>query len=406
MINFIKNNKLFVRMTGINFLSKIGDNLFYTAMLSAAILLPNSKLAVLIVSISESLPILISIFFGVIADKQKGKINQLIGSSLFRSLMYICIGIIFRYPQSLLLLLLASFMNLLSDISGNYATALFSPFTKAMIAPQDMETAQGFVSVGTQLVAVFATFIGSLLLTIYSKSMLAIINASIFLLIAFLYYLLKPSLKAQGFKIKSFTNTKTLSIVKENLTSFISNHSLLINLIQLAMLNGFFGGQTPLFALFIEENNQLNILSNPFKIALLSGIITLSMILGSSLTTYILKKQSIFHINILSDCFIVIIAMTYLYNNIWGILVGNSCLAFLLGIVSPRFSANVINQYPVDRLGGVITVINAFLVIIPPLTSVIFPMISTINLKLAYICFIAYALILIIISVLINKMAK
>ncbi|KAA9264343.1 MFS transporter, partial [Aerococcus loyolae] len=276
MINFIKNNKLFVRMTGINFLSKIGDNLFYTAMLSAAILLPNSKLAVLIVSISESLPILISIFFGVIADKQKGKINQLIGSSLFRSLMYICIGIIFRYPQSLLLLLLASFMNLLSDISGNYATALFSPFTKAMIAPQDMETAQGFVSVGTQLVAVFATFIGSLLLTIYSKSMLAIINASIFLLIAFLYYLLKPSLKAQGFKIKSFTNTKTLSIVKENLTSFISNHSLLINLIQLAMLNGFFGGQTPLFALFIEENNQLNILSNPFKIALLSGIITLS----------------------------------------------------------------------------------------------------------------------------------
>ncbi|KAA9233536.1 MULTISPECIES: MFS transporter [Aerococcus] len=406
MINFIKNNKLFVRMTGINFLSKIGDNLFYTAMLSAAILLPNSKLAVLIVSISESLPILISIFFGVIADKQKGKINQLIGSSLFRSLMYICIGIIFRYPQSLLLLLLASFMNLLSDISGNYATALFSPFTKAMIAPQDMETAQGFVSVGTQLVAVFATFIGSLLLTIYSKSMLAIINASLFLLVAFLYYLLKPSLKAQGFKIKSFTNTKTLSIVKENLTSFISNHSLLINLIQLAMLNGFFGGQTPLFALFIEENNQLNFLSNPFKIALLSGIITLSMILGSSLTTYILKKQSIFHINILSDCFIVIIAMTYLYNNIWGILVGNSCLAFLLGIVSPRFSANVINQYPVDRLGGVITVINAFLVIIPPLTSVIFPMISTINLKLAYICFIAYALILIIISVLINKMAK
>ncbi|MDK7302879.1 MULTISPECIES: MFS transporter [Aerococcus] len=406
MINFSKNNKLFVRMTGINFLSKIGDNSFYTAMLSAAIILPNSKLAVLIVSISESLPILISIFIGVIADKQKGKINQLIGSSLFRSLMYICIGIIFRYPQSLLLLLLASFMNLLSDISGNYATALFSPFTKAMIAPQDMETAQGFVSVGTQLVAVFATFIGSLLLTIYSKSMLAIINASIFLLIAFLYYLLKPSLKAQGFKIKSFTNIKTLSIVKENLTSFISNHSLLINLIQLAMLNGFFGGQTPLFALFIEENNQLYFLSNPFKIALLSGIITLSMILGSSLTTYILKKQSIFHINILSDCFIVIIAMAYLYNNIWGILVGNSCLAFLLGIVSPRFSANVINQYPVDRLGGVITVINAFLVIIPPLTSVIFPMISTINLKLAYICFIAYALILIIISVLINKMAK
>ncbi|AEA01710.1 MULTISPECIES: MFS transporter [Aerococcus] len=406
MINFIKNNKLFVRMTGINFLSKIGDNLFYTAMLSAAIILPNSKLAVLIVSISESLPILISIFFGVIADKQKGKINQLIGSSLFRSLMYICISIIFRYPQSLLLLLLASFMNLLSDISGNYATALFSPFTKTMIAPQDMETAQGFVSVGTQLVAVFATFTGSLLLTIYSKSMLAIINASIFLLIAFLYYLLKPSLKAQGFKIKSFTNTKTLSIVKENLTSFISNHSLLINLIQLAMLNGFFGGQTPLFALFIEENNQLNFLSNPFKIALLSGIITLSMILGSSLTTYILKKQSIFHINILSDCFIVIIAMAYLYNNIWGILVGNSCLAFLLGIVSPRFSANVINQYPVDRLGGVITVINAFLVIIPPLTSVIFPMISTINLKLAYICLIAYALILIIISVLTNKIAK
>ncbi|SNU87028.1 putative permease [Streptococcus merionis] len=357
----------------------------------------------MVVSASETLPILISLFLGVIADRQEQKLRQLIGSSFFRTIMYIGIGLVFRYPPTLILVIFASFLNLLSDISGNYSTALFTPFTKTLIRPEDMEEAQGIVSTGTQLVTVLATFVGASLLTFYSESSLAMINAFIFLIVTLFYWLIKPSLKEQEAKIKISKQSKTFLTVKNNLSSFLSDHILLNNLIQLAMLNGFFGGLTPLFALFIKENNELNFLSNPVKISLLSGIITISMVLGNSLTAKIFRKYSIFYINIWSDIMILLVGAGFIFNNIWIIFLANSCLAFLLGIVTPRFSADVVNRYPVERIGGVVTSVNAILVIVPPLTSLVFPMLSTISMSLAYFCFIAYALLLLFISLLLSK---
>ncbi|MEX2805066.1 MFS transporter [Streptococcus sp. H31] len=406
MFKFFKKNKLFVQLTSINLVSKIGDKLFYTAMLTIATSLPNGSLAVMIVSASETLPILISLYLGAVADRQNQKLRYLIGSSLFRAFMYIGIGFIFRYPPTLILVLFTSFLNLLSDISGNYSTALFSPFTKTLIKAEDMEEAQGFVSVGTQLVTVLATFIGASLLTVCTESSLAMINAFIFLIVALLYLLLKPSLKKQETKIKTSEHEKTFSIVTSNLRSFLSDHMLLNNLIQLAMLNGFFGGLTPLFALFIKDNNDLTLLSNPVKISLLSGMITLSMVFGNSLTTKVFRKYSTFHINVWSDLMIILVGVGFIFNNIWIILLANSCLAFLLGIVAPRFSADVVNRSPVERIGGIITSVNALLVIVPPLTSLIFPMISTISMILAYSSFIVYALLLIIISLFLTKRGR
>ena len=402
MFNFFKKNKLFTQLASINLVSKIGDKLFYTAMLTTATSLTDGSIAVMVVSASETLPILISLFLGVVADRQRQKLKHLIGSSLFRAVMYISIGFIFKYPPTLLLVIFASLLNLLSDISGNYSTALFSPFTKILIKSEDMEEAQGFISVGTQLVTVFATFIGASLLTIYTESSLAMLNALIFLIVTLLYWSVKSPLKKQEDKLKIVEHEKTFLVVKENLRSFLSD-ILLINLIQLAMLNGFFGGLTPIFALFIKSNNELVLLSNPVKISLLSGIMTLSMILGNSLTSKILRKYSIFHINVWSDVMILLIGIGFNLNSIWIIFLANSSLAFLLGIVAPRFSADVVNRYPVERIGGIITTVNALLVIAPPLTSLIFPMLSTISMLLAYSGFIVYALLLIVISLFLAK---
>lgn len=403
MLKFLKKNRLFAQLTGINLVSKIGDRLFYTAMLTIASSLPNSSFALMIVSASETLPILISLFLGVIADKQQKKLGQLVNSSLVRAALYSCIGLIFKYPPTLLLVSCASYLNLLSDISGNYAAALFSPFTKTLIKPEDMEEAQGLVSLGTQLVTVLATLLGASLLTMYTESSLAMINALIFLSVAILYSIINPALKNQEAKIKPFEHGNTILVVRENLKSFLTDHILLVNLVQLAMLNGFFGGLTPLFALFIRENNELVTLSNPVKIALLSGMITVFMIIGNSLTTKVFKNHSIFYINLWSDLMILLVGLGFVFSNLWMIFAANSCLAFLLGIVSPRFSADVVNRYPVERIGGIITSINALLVIVPPVTSLIFPMLTTVSRSLAYLGFIAYALLLIVMSLVLVK---
>ena len=398
MIQFFKNNRLFAKFTGINLLSKIGDRLFYTAMLTIAASLPEENVAVMIVSVSETLPILLSFFFEVVADKQERKIKQMIISSLIRGVLYLSIGLIFRYPATLTLVLVAAILNLLSDISGNYSSALFSPFTKNMIKAEDMEKAQGLISIGTQLVSVAATFLGAFLLTFFTASSVAMINAFIFILVSLLYQILRPALLSSEAEIKTSNNQKTFSVVKQNFKSIISNRSLLVNIIQLAMLNGFFGGLTPIFALFIKSNTELIMLSNPLKISVLSGCITIFMVVGNALTSRVMKGLPIYKINVLSDVLIIVVAIGFFFNSIWIVILANSCIAFLLGIVSPRFSTEIVNGFPIERIGGIVTSVNAILVITPPITSLLFPVLSTINILIAYSAFLVYAFIGLLIS--------
>jgi len=60
VFQFIRKNPAFVRLASINLFSKTGDRLFYTAMLTVASTLPEANLAIMIVSASETLPILFS----------------------------------------------------------------------------------------------------------------------------------------------------------------------------------------------------------------------------------------------------------------------------------------------------------------------------------------------------------
>ncbi|SDZ85485.1 hypothetical protein SAMN02745687_00787 [Lachnospiraceae bacterium NK3A20] len=394
MLRFLKENRIFARLAAVNLVSRIGDRLFYTAMLALAASLPNANLAVMIVSISETLPILVSLFSGVIADRQSHKIRHLIYSSLFRALMYGGIGVLMGYPLTLLLMVAASLLNLLSDVSGNYGSALLSPFNKVLVRPEDMKKAQGLVSLGTQLVTVAATFVGATLLSFCTEKSLAMINASVFLIVAVLYRLIQPSLSRQEAGIITAVKPGTLSTVRDNLRSLFSDRVLLLNLIQLALLNGFFGGLIPVFTLFIEHNSELGSLGAPVKISLLSGMITVFTIIGNSMTSIVLRERSISQISVFADAMILLAGAGFWLNRIWIIFLSVSCLSFLLGLISPRFSAGVVNRYPTDRIGGIITAVNAFLVLAPPVTSLLFPLLATIRMSMAYLGLIVYALLL------------
>ena len=81
------------------------------------------------------------------------------------------------------------------------------------------------------------------------------------------------------------------------------------------MLNGFLEVLTYICSIY-KSNNELVLLNNPVKISLLSGIMTLSMILGNSLNIKILRKYSIFHINVWSDVMILLIGIGFNLSSI------------------------------------------------------------------------------------------
>lgn len=403
MINFIKKNPVFSKLASINLLSKVGDRLFYTAMISTAATLPQANIAVMIVSISETLPILFGFFLGNVADKKPNKIFSMIKNSILRFVLYLIISIIFSYNSTISLLISAACLNFLSDILGNYSSALTAPFTKILVNNTDMERAQGFLSTTTQLVNVLATFLGAFLLSIFFTKDIALINALIFASTAIGFLILSNSLKKFENKIPVQNyKSSNIEVIKNNFKDLASKKKIIDDLLQLSLLNGFFGGLTPIFVLFLQSLNQ-NIVSQSFLISSLSGIITFGMILGNSVTSKIFTSISNKKLNMLANIFVVGVGVSLFLNNIFLVFIASFIVSLIIGIVSPRFTATVIKDYPVERLGGIITTVNSFLVLLPPLASLLFPLIASYGIYVSFLVFIVYAISSILLSIILVK---
>ncbi|WP_416353560.1 MFS transporter [Agrilactobacillus fermenti] len=398
---FIKRNKQFTQLTSINLFSKIGDRLFYTTMLTLAAALPQANIAVMIISISETVPILMGIILGNLADKQPRKFRGMIQSSLTRALLYLSIGLLLNYRSTLSLIVIIATLNFISDLFGNYSSALSAPFTKILVSADDMTQAQGLVSITSQLVNVLATLGGSLLLTIFLAKTIAVINAGVFLLVSVFFGLLSTHFATTENKIIDHTSKRPVwRLVVENLQTLVTNKKALNDLCQLALINGFFGGITPIFVLFLQKTKVI-IFSRAITISLLSSLITLGLIIGSALSLKVWRNITTHVLCCYANLLIVVTSLGFILNQLYIILLGSSLTALLLGIVSPRFSTMIINHYPAERLGGIVTTVNSLLVLTPPLTSFIFPVLANFGLTFSYYCLGVYGLMLLSLSYLI-----
>lgn len=400
MHKFLQTNPLFVKLTSILLFSKIGDRLFYTALLNSAALTAHSDLAVMLVSLSETLPLLFGFILGTFADRCPNKTLRLVQAGWARTLIYLGIGLIFDDPVTLALIITATLLNFCSDLGGVYSTALITPFTKILVPTTEMQQAQGFLSIGTQIFNVLATFLGSFLLIFISSQQLALVNSLIFLIVTLSFQSLSSKLHSTQRELPQQAPVSLGKALRQNLHTLYHDRLLFSILIQLTLLNGFFGGLTPLFALLAKDSQQLTKLALPLKLALLSGVITVAMILGDLYCTKLFTKISLPQLALLADILIVFSAGAFFLQNIYLILVTSGVTAFLLGIIAPRFSAQILNTFSVTQLGGITAIINSCLVIMPPLTSLLFPLLA--NFGLAYSGLIIYSGILVA-SSLLNK---
>lgn len=400
MHKFLQTNPLFVKLTSILLFSKIGDRLFYTALLSSAALTAHSDLAVMLVSLSETLPLLFGFILGTFADRCPNKTLRLVQAGWARTLIYLGIGLIFDDPVTLALIITATLLNFCSDLGGVYSTALITPFTKILVPTTEMQQAQGFLSIGTQIFNVLATFLGSFLLIFISSQQLALVNSLIFLIVTLSFQSLSSKLHSTQRELPQQATVSLGKALRQNLHTLYHDRLLFSILIQLTLLNGFFGGLTPLFALLAKDSQQLTKLALPLKLALLSGVITVAMILGDLYCTKLFTKTCLPQLALLADILTIFSAGAFFLQNIYLILVTSGVTAFLLGIIAPRFSAQILNTFSVTQLGGITAIINSCLVIMPPLTSLLFPLLA--NFGLAYSGLIIYSGILVA-SSLLNK---
>ncbi|CQR23686.1 lantibiotic efflux protein [Streptococcus varani] len=113
-------NKLFMTMFASDMLSNFGDVMYYLALMSYVLQLPDAKLGIAIVSISETLPILTGFIMGYVADRAVDKVKTILHTLYFRVALYSLVGLAMGLTPSLGVVIIASFINFLSDLAGQY----------------------------------------------------------------------------------------------------------------------------------------------------------------------------------------------------------------------------------------------------------------------------------------------
>lgn len=175
-------------------LSNFGDTVYSLALMNYVLLVPQKEEAIALVSISESLPILFSILIGYWADQKEKKIDWIIYSQISRFSLYLLAGFLLQFDPALMLVLTLVGINFFSDLAGKFENSLFLPLKVQLLLPEEREsilaTTQGIEASSS----IIFQFIGAALLSWISYGQLAFLNATTFLLAAFLTLHLRPHL--------------------------------------------------------------------------------------------------------------------------------------------------------------------------------------------------------------------
>lgn len=120
-------------------LSDLGDTLYYLALMNYVLLVPNQQLAIAIITLSETIPILFKIVLGHLADKTTKKVDAIIFTQILRFSFYLLIGFVLNFSPALWIILMISILNLLSDLAGQYENSLYLPIEIQLISEKDRE---------------------------------------------------------------------------------------------------------------------------------------------------------------------------------------------------------------------------------------------------------------------------
>ena len=143
MIVFAEN-KNFRQLLINQWISGFGDIVFYLVLMNYVSAYSFAPLAVLLISLSETLPQLIQVFTGVAADFQKKRIHKYLLIQFSKVVLYSLVTfLLLGQDFSFLTLLVICLINFLSDSLSYFSGAMMTPVYVKVIE-QDMTSAMGF----------------------------------------------------------------------------------------------------------------------------------------------------------------------------------------------------------------------------------------------------------------------
>ncbi|HFI0168621.1 TPA: MFS transporter [Streptococcus suis] len=366
----ILNNKLFLSSYLADVISNFGDTLYYLALMNYVLFLPDTKFALAMITVSETLPILSGLFMGIWADRTKNKLDTILATLVIRFVLYALVGLLMGFTPALWIVAVVCVVNFLSDLAGQYENGLYMPLSLRVVEAEDRETAMAFKNtVGGILMIVFRSS-GAILIGFMSYQNLAFFNAGTFLVSLAIMVTLRPAfaklLKENPIQEVEQTETEAGLIkgigqsIKDSYQAVQNIPVLKASIITIASLNAIFTALSPLAILNMKEFSDFVIVNAGTTVALISILFSVGSILGSSIGMALFKNVSLINLLKFSTLMPVLLFSGFFLHNIYVVLAVIFVTAVTLGIFNPKMSALVMNELPEDKLATVGGGIDAF----------------------------------------------
>ena len=332
--------------------------------------LKDSNLAVSIINLSETIPILFTVFFGIIADRTMNKVETIIKTLWIRVGLYLVVAMVMNFKASIMVVILASMVNLVSDTLGQFENGLFYPISNRIVEKSEREEAMAFRQTVTSTMNIVNQSLGAFLITILSFFHLALINSLTFAISLFIMLVIKHQIDDYDDQTSSSTSStfqfKTLfseimSNLKLSIKHLFSISHMKAALLVIPILNGSLAILTPLVVVNLSKDSVLTIMNTATTISLL-GISTVAGGILGGVFILISKRFKSLSIGALLKMNLMTVLLSFVafyYQNIYLLLFASFLSSVFVSALNPKMGAIIFNHIDETKLatifGGMVT---------------------------------------------------
>lgn len=373
-------------------LSGIGDSLYNIVFIIYAATMPFKSLAVTLAAMATSVPTMLSLLTGSLADRTHAKTRHMLATRLGQMLLFLSLAVMILLPASFPLFLSLLLINIVSDSLGQYGNGLMLPLLHRLIPAKELNTALSFQSATSSTVQLVFQGLGASLIVLlnHNYALFGLLNALTFLLAAVTLVFRKKQLKQAEPPVTTGKSQPVIGNIRAVL-KFLAGNQFLFAVILFAMLVNTLGSSVDgLMNITLVQEPDLWLRDFGTTVAIINVVFSVGLIFGALFAKDGLQHLSTFKLlSLLMAAIVGLSSSFFLLHSIVAALGFSFVTAYLMGKINPRLATVMMRQVPEQQMGTTAGVVNLAALIGMPVGQVIFFTIA--NLASAHVSWIVMA---------------
>lgn len=373
-------------------LSGIGDSLYNIVFIIYAATMPFKSLAVTLAAMATSVPTMLSLLTGSLADRTHAKTRHMVATRLGQMLLFLSLAVMILLPASFPLFLSFLLINIVSDSLGQYGNGLTLPLLHRLIPAKELNTALSFQSATSSTVQLVFQGLGASLIVLlnHNYALFGLLNALTFLLAAVTLVFRKKQLKQAEPPVTTGKSQPVIGNIRAVL-KFLAGNQFLFAIIPFAMLVNTLGSSVDgLMNITLVQEPDLWLRDFGTTVAIINVVFSVGLIFGALFAKDGLQRLSTFKLlSLLMAAIVGLSSSFFLLHSIVAALGFSFVTAYLMGKINPRLATVMMRQVPEQQMGTTAGVVNLAALIGMPVGQVIFFTIA--NLASAHVSWIVMA---------------